>query len=92
MTDAKCKKTTFPTHRNVREAMFKILISTRLREEHRGRKVGKTVAPDGWVQAGGHGKKDQKVMDLRVDPSTCIFWCAVAIGGLVQGRPIDMVR
>lgn len=26
------------------------------------------------------------------DPSICIFWCAVALGSLVQGRPIKSVR
>lgn len=26
------------------------------------------------------------------DPSTCVFWCAVAIGSLVKGRPIESVR
>lgn len=26
------------------------------------------------------------------DASTCIFWCAVALGGLVRGRPIPSVR
>lgn len=25
------------------------------------------------------------------EPSACIFWCAVAIGALVQGRPIESV-
>lgn len=24
-----------------------------------------------------------------VDASTCMFWCAVAIGALVRGRPVD---
>lgn len=28
----------------------------------------------------------------RDAPLVCIFWCAVAMGGLVQGRPIDSVR
>lgn len=26
-----------------------------------------------------------------VDPSTCTFWCAVGIGALVKGRPIESV-
>lgn len=25
-------------------------------------------------------------------PSTCIFWCAVALGALVKGHPIESVR
>lgn len=26
------------------------------------------------------------------DLSVCSFWCAVALGGLVQGRPVESVR
>lgn len=26
------------------------------------------------------------------DISVCSFWCAVALGGLVQGRPVESVR
>ena len=29
--------------------------------------------------------------DLPVDPSTCTFWCAVAIGALVKGRDAKSV-
>ena len=27
-----------------------------------------------------------------VDPSTCVFWSAIALGSLVQGRPVESVR
>ncbi len=27
-----------------------------------------------------------------VDPSICIFWCAVALGALVKGAPFESVR
>lgn len=30
--------------------------------------------------------------ELPVDPSTCVFWCAVALGSLMKGRPIKSVR
>ena len=29
---------------------------------------------------------------VPVGPSTCVFWCAVALGALVKGRPIESVR
>ena len=29
--------------------------------------------------------------DLPMDPSTCIFWCAVALGAFVRGSPIETV-
>ncbi|CAN0495149.1 unnamed protein product [Ectocarpus sp. 12 AP-2014] len=28
---------------------------------------------------------------LPMDPSTCIFWCAVALGALVKGSPLESV-
>lgn len=28
---------------------------------------------------------------LRMDPSTCVFWSAVALGALVKGSPIESV-
>lgn len=27
-----------------------------------------------------------------VSGSVCTFWCAVAVGGLLQGRPLEAVR
>lgn len=29
---------------------------------------------------------------FTVDPSACVFWCAVALGALVKGQPIESVR
>lgn len=29
--------------------------------------------------------------NVAVNASDCVFWCAVAIGGLVQGRPTTSV-
>ena len=39
---------------------------------------------------------DRENLKLRgkqphMDPSTCIFWCAVALGALVKGNPIESV-
>lgn len=28
---------------------------------------------------------------VSVGPSTCVFWCAVALGALVKGQPIESV-
>lgn len=30
--------------------------------------------------------------ELPMDASTCIFWCAVAVGALVKGIPTESVR
>lgn len=29
--------------------------------------------------------------ELPIGPSTCVFWCAVALGALVRGNPIESV-
>lgn len=29
---------------------------------------------------------------VPVDPSTCVFWSAIALGSLVKGRPVESVR
>lgn len=29
--------------------------------------------------------------ELPSGPSTCVFWCAVALGALVRGNPIESV-
>ena len=42
-----------------------------------------------------HAKRENLSLggkQLPMDPSTCIFWCAVALGALVKGNPIESVR
>lgn len=48
-----------------------------------------SFALSGWDRsnAGEPSPNEQ----LAVDASDCVFWCAVAIGGLVQGRPTASV-
>lgn len=29
---------------------------------------------------------------VPMDPSTCTFWCTVALGALVRGQPLESVR
>lgn len=36
----------------------------------------------------GGGRND----DPCRDPSTCVFWCAIAIGGLAKGQQLEEVR
>lgn len=53
-----------------------------------------------WVDQGRvHtiGRKDSASTALEgnqlpMDPPTCTFWCAVALGALVKGTPVDSVR
>lgn len=39
------------------------------------------------------GKLDESLSgrDLLMDPSTCTFWCAVALGALARGSPLQSV-
>lgn len=36
--------------------------------------------------------KQSRRQQEKSDPSTCMFWCAVALGGLTAGRPVKTVR
>ena len=51
---------------------------------------------DGWQPDGiGGGEEAPKASDgadVVIDPPTCIFWCAVALGALVRGSPLETVR
>lgn len=46
---------------------------------------------DGFGGEGGlrHALADE---DFPMDPLICIFWCAVALGALARGSPIEKVR
>ena len=44
------------------------------------------------VAVGGDTGEGIQESRVPIDPSICTFWCAVAIGALVKGRPIDSVR
>ena len=36
-------------------------------------------------------EKEASPKDGPADPSSCMFWCAVALGGLAVGRPFSRV-
>eukprot|EP00752_Nemacystus_decipiens_P005061 g4595.t1 len=76
------------TESDVREAMVKIMLSSKAAaarkdcgEEDDSGTIEGGLDP-GWALAGGN---------LPIDPSTCAFWCAVAMGALVKGRAIESV-
>ena len=48
-------------------------------------------APDA-IATGGNLSTAPGGKQLPVDPPTCIFWCAVALGALVKGYPLESVR
>lgn len=74
---------------HIREAMIKVM-------SHRSVRHPPGPAHGRWdtgeldaVSAGGGALEESQ---FPMDPSTCTFWCAVAVGALVKGRPIESVR
>lgn len=76
---------------NIRETMVKIMLSpaSRQRPASEGG-CGEAGQYDACATGGGFGNTLGGI-DLHVGPSTCIFWCAVALGALVKGSPIESV-
>lgn len=72
------------------------MMSPHLQQQQPGVKDGyygveKTLDPS--LLGGGCGFGPAVVgRHLPVDPSSCTFWCTVAMGALVKGRPIESVR
>ncbi|CAM9912130.1 unnamed protein product [Ectocarpus sp. 4 AP-2014] len=79
------------TQSHIRETMVKIMLTPASRQQ--------SAFGDGCVEAGqsdaiASGGRFGNTFDrkeLPMDPSTCIFWCAVALGALVKGSPIESV-
>ena len=50
---------------------------------------------DGWEPGRIAGRdtfgQSLSARDPSMDPSTCMFWCAVALGALVRGSPFQSV-
>lgn len=55
-----------------------------------GDDCGEDGQPDALTMRGGVGNTFGG-KELPVDPSTCVFWCAVALGALIKGSPIESV-
>ncbi|CAM9144154.1 unnamed protein product [Ectocarpus sp. 8 AP-2014] len=75
------------TQSHIRETMANIMVHPAIRQP----------PGDGCVEAeafdaiatGGNLITALGGKQLPMDPSTCIFWCAVALGALVKGCPIE---
>ncbi|CAM9441777.1 unnamed protein product, partial [Laminaria digitata] len=73
----------FTSQSNIRETMVNIFAgSVSVHESHSGEYSMTDQRFDTIVPADSQ---------LPVDPSICVFWCAVALGALVKGRPIESV-
>lgn len=76
---------------HIRESMVRIMVIPDPRHQS---PFGNNRGED-WQLDGIAGRVEcGKAMggtDLPMDPSTCVFWCAVALGALVRGSPLESV-
>ena len=71
---------------HVRESMVKMM-SALQRSGGDGDQQGRF---DEMVE-GANWSKASEGHQLPMNPATCTFWCAIALGALVKGRPIESV-
>lgn len=77
-----------PPASTIRSAMVNLLISSQMSGPPAlDYIVGHASGADALVSASAA----PPLSSQHNDPATCMFWCAVALGGLTQGRPIDSV-
>ena len=75
----------------IRESMVKIMVTSDSREQPTvGDGCGEGSRLDAIMGRGEfHNATTEE--NVLMDPSTCVFWCAVALGALVRGSPVEMV-
>ncbi|CAN0200762.1 unnamed protein product [Ectocarpus sp. 8 AP-2014] len=79
------------TQSYIREAMVKIMTP---RASLLQLTVGADCGDEGpfdAVESGADWIKASERNQLPMDPSTCTFWCAIALGALAKGSPIESV-
>ncbi|CBN75491.1 expressed unknown protein [Ectocarpus siliculosus] len=81
-----------PFKSHIRETMVKIMLPPASSQQpvlgdncDEGERYFEAVAPGGDLSKISAGNQ------LAMDPSACTFWCAVALGALVKGSPIESV-
>ncbi|CAM9529251.1 unnamed protein product, partial [Ectocarpus sp. 12 AP-2014] len=79
------------TKSHIRETMVKIMTSPASLQQSAsgadcdGGRFVDAIAP------GANWNKASERHQLPMDPSTCTFWCAIALGALAEGSPIESV-
>lgn len=73
---------------DIRETMIKIILPYTLKQSAARHDFDEEEKLDTVIPARGTGSI---VRERTVDPSACTFWCAVAIGALVKGCPVESV-
>ena len=87
------------TTSHIREAMIKVMTHPSVQHPYHPSGTphgapwdrGQFNAVTNGGSSGGCGLDDQG-NQYPMDPSICTFWCAVALGALVKGSPIEAVR
>ncbi|CAM9849229.1 unnamed protein product, partial [Ectocarpus fasciculatus] len=80
-----------PIKSDIRETMMKIMASPSCRQQST---VGGDWNDEWSLDAIAPGADRSMVSErngLPMDPSTCTFWCAIALGALAKGSPIESV-
>lgn len=57
---------------------------------HQQAACGEAGQPDAMAFGGDFGSTFGR-KEFPMNASTCVFWCAVALGALVKGSPIESV-
>ena len=81
----------------VREVMVKIMLESRPHQRQQRFRAGRSNFAGGQeeevhreMETGGAGQV-LAYQQQGGDSSTCIFWCTIALGALVQGCPLEFV-
>ncbi|CAN0314629.1 unnamed protein product, partial [Ectocarpus fasciculatus] len=76
------------SHSHIRETMVKIMASPAPLQHST---VGGACGEAGSMVRASCWSKANEEPQLPMDPSTCTFWCAIALGALAKGSPVESV-
>ena len=76
---------------SIRESMVKIMLTSDPRQVLRFGDDRDEISQLDAVPVGVDVLSALNGKSLPMDPSTCVFWCAVALGALVRGSPFKTV-
>ncbi|CAM9615713.1 unnamed protein product [Ectocarpus fasciculatus] len=78
------------THSHIRETMVNIMVSPAVQQPLVGGDIGAEVLCDA-IPRGVELSLASDRHQLPMNPSTCTFWCAIALGALAKGSPFESV-
>ncbi|CAM9538320.1 unnamed protein product [Ectocarpus sp. 8 AP-2014] len=78
------------TQSHIRETMVNIMVSPAIQQSFVGGDFG-AEGPFDSIAGGVEWSKVSRGHQLPMNPSTCTFWCAIALGALAKGSPLESV-